>query len=129
MIPAILASLALLLVLVPRPAAARWLDMPSICMVHTISTEPMTAAEQGMAALEQRHALQYRGSSAGCPFVAQDGVAKEVKEQLIEWALGLKAELPLQPAPARAEQGSTVRHSFIFKLSRKKVMVGFEMEW
>jgi hypothetical protein len=125
----IFAILAMLVLLTPRPAAAGWLDMPSICLVNTITTEPMTPAEQGMAALQQRTMLQYRRSNASCPFVAQDGLRNEVREQLVEWALGLKAELHLQPAHVRPERSSSLRHSFVLKLSRKRVMLGLEMEW
>ncbi len=118
-------GLAALLLAVPAPASARWFTIPGVCLVNTMTGQEMTLSEYGSRAATS----EFRASNGACPLGVEEGLKNEVKEQAMEWALGLRTELQLDAGKSASDSRKPVHRSFFLKASRKRILLGFGMQW
>jgi hypothetical protein len=120
-------ALGLLWLLPALPASAGWLDLPSVCLVNTMTRAEMPASEFGPSAMERFMVSGYRGSSGSCPLDVEDTLERQAKDQAADWLLGLRSELRF----SEKRDGAThpLRRSFFLRASRKRVLAGFGLEW
>ncbi len=119
----VLGALALLSA-IPAPTVAGWWTIPSVCLATPMMGQDLTLVDAGTQAVSQ-----FGPSSGGCPFKAEEGLRREVQTQAMEWALGLRSELQLDAGTSASDARTRLHRSIILKASRKRILLGFSLEW
>lgn len=118
----------------PGLAAAGDLWIPDLCVAQNFGGSGFVVSD-------------FRATSSGCSFQFEDALRGTVSTQVSQWLLGFKLDLSLLSklvetfgAKSKTSEGLEVRgaipsstpstrHSFFMKASRKRVLLGFTLEW